>query len=71
MADTDHSGGGTDTLERELEELLNKEQVEEGDHERFSHYAPKNKIMGHGFSSSNARVARRPRAITMATLNAR
>ncbi len=38
-------GGGTDTLERELEELLNREQVEEGDHERFSHYAPKNKIM--------------------------
>ena len=44
MADTDHSGGGTDTLDRELEELLNKEQVEEGDRERFSHYAPKNKI---------------------------
>jgi len=45
MADTDHTGGGTDTLERELEQLLNQEQVEEGDHERFSHYADKNKIM--------------------------
>ncbi|MEP6480195.1 MAG: DUF3039 domain-containing protein [Rhodoglobus sp.] len=38
-------GGGTDTLDRELEELLVNEQVEEGDHEKFSHYAPKNKIM--------------------------
>lgn len=45
MADTDHSGGGTDTLDRELEELLNKELVEDGDHERFSHYAPKDKIV--------------------------
>ena len=45
MADTDHTGGGTDTLDRELEQLLNQEQVEEGDHERFSHYADKNKIM--------------------------
>ncbi len=44
MSDTDHTGGGTSTLDRELEELLNKEQLEEGDHERFSHYAPKNKI---------------------------
>jgi len=44
MADTDHTGGGTDTLDRELEELLNKELVEDGDHERFSHYAPKDKI---------------------------
>jgi hypothetical protein len=46
MADTDLTGGGgTDTLERELEQLQNQEQVEEGDHERFSHYADKNKIM--------------------------
>jgi len=45
MADTDLTGGGTDTLDRELEELLNKELVEDGDHERFSHYAPKDKIM--------------------------
>lgn len=37
--------GGVDTLDRELEELLNQEQLEEGDHERFSHYVPKNKIM--------------------------
>ena len=46
MADADQgAGGGTDTLDRELEELIQQEQVEEGDHERFSHYAPKNKIM--------------------------
>ncbi|CAN5273652.1 hypothetical protein BH09ACT5_BH09ACT5_12370 [soil metagenome] len=45
MADLDQTGGGTDTLDRELEELLSKELVEDGDHERFSHYAPKNKIM--------------------------
>jgi hypothetical protein len=45
MADTTPAGGSTDTLDRELEELLNREQVEEGDHERFSHYANKNKIM--------------------------
>lgn len=48
MADSDTGplqGGGTDTLDRELEELLVNEQVEEGDHEKFSHYAPKNKIM--------------------------
>lgn len=34
-----------DTLVRELEELLQNEVVEPGDHERFSHYAPKNQIM--------------------------
>jgi hypothetical protein len=47
MSDTEITGGGagTDTLDRELEELLGKEQIEEGDHERFSHYVPKNKIM--------------------------
>ena len=38
-------GGGTSTLDRELEELLRQEQVEDGDHERFSHYVQKNKIM--------------------------
>ena len=44
MADIDQAGGGTSTLDRELEELLNREQVEEGDHERFSHYVPKDKL---------------------------
>ena len=43
--DIEHSGGGTSTLDRELEELLEQQQLEDGDHERFSHYVPKNKIM--------------------------
>ena len=38
-------GGSTDVLDRELEELLNKEQLEDGDHERFAHYVQKDKIM--------------------------
>ena len=37
--------GGTLTLDRELEELLREEHIEPGDHERFSHYAHKDKIM--------------------------
>lgn len=43
-------GGGTSTLDRELEELLREEQVEDGDHERYSHYVQKNKIMGSALS---------------------
>ncbi len=38
-------GGGTSTLDRELEELVTREQLEDGDHERFSHYVPKDKIV--------------------------
>ncbi|MCW4386565.1 DUF3039 domain-containing protein [Salinibacterium sp. SYSU T00001] len=45
MSDTEHTGGGTDTLDRELEELLFQEQLDEGDHERYSHYVNKDKIM--------------------------
>ena len=45
IADPGQPGGGTSTLDRELEELLNKEQIEPGDHERFSHYVPKDKIL--------------------------
>ena len=37
--------GGVDVLDRELEKLLNEEQIEEGDHERFSHYVNKNQIL--------------------------
>ncbi|HAM27053.1 MAG TPA: DUF3039 domain-containing protein [Microbacteriaceae bacterium] len=43
--DTQQGGGGTDTLDRELEELLNKEKVEDGDHDRYSHYVQKDKIL--------------------------
>jgi hypothetical protein len=39
------TGGGTDVLDRELEELLNQEQLEDGDHERFAHYVQKDKIL--------------------------
>ncbi|MET0842685.1 MAG: DUF3039 domain-containing protein [Mycetocola sp.] len=38
-------GGGTSVLDRELEELLNNEGIEPGDHERFSHYVKKDKIL--------------------------
>lgn len=56
MADTELTGGGTDVLDRELEELLTTEQVEEGDHEQFSHYAPKNKIMESALSGKPLRA---------------
>ncbi|MCU1545874.1 MAG: hypothetical protein JWP30_974 [Homoserinimonas sp.] len=45
MSDTEQGGGGTSTLDRELEELLGQEQVEDGDHERYSHYVQKDKIL--------------------------
>jgi hypothetical protein len=38
-------GGGTDVLERELQELIEKELTEDGDHDRFSHYVQKEKIL--------------------------
>ncbi|MEO6827420.1 MAG: DUF3039 domain-containing protein [Microbacteriaceae bacterium] len=38
-------GGGTATLDRELEELLQHENIDPGDHERFSHYVKKEKIL--------------------------
>jgi len=44
MSDTE-PGGGTTTLDRELEELLEQQQLDEGDHERYSHYVQKDKIL--------------------------
>ncbi|MDA3002926.1 MAG: DUF3039 domain-containing protein [Actinomycetota bacterium] len=41
-AETD---GGTDVLDKELEKLLAEEQVDEGDHDRYSHYVKKDKIL--------------------------
>jgi hypothetical protein len=38
-------GGGTTTLDRELEELIEQQQLDEGDHERYSHYVQKDKIL--------------------------
>lgn len=45
MAGDIPDGGGTSTLDRELEELISQQQIEEGDHERFSHYVKKEKIL--------------------------
>jgi hypothetical protein len=45
MSEPDRTGGGTSTLDRELEELIEKEQLEDGDHERFAHYVQKDKIL--------------------------
>lgn len=43
--DTVGGGAGTDLLENELQELLEKELTEDGDHDRFSHYVKKDKIL--------------------------
>ena len=45
MANDTQPGGGIGTLERELEELVEQQQIEDGDHERFSHYVKKEKIL--------------------------
>ena len=37
--------GGTALLARELEKLIEEELQEPGDHERFSHYVKKDKIL--------------------------
>jgi hypothetical protein len=42
--------GTTDVLDRELEELLRNEQVDEGDHDRYSHYVKKDKILSSALS---------------------
>ncbi|AJM78344.1 hypothetical protein APU90_02485 [Rathayibacter toxicus] len=43
--DPREAGGGTATLDREREELLHQDAIDPGDHERFSHYVPKDKIL--------------------------
>ncbi len=42
--------GGTDVLDRELEELVRSEQLDEGDHDRYSHYVKKDKILASALS---------------------
>lgn len=42
---TTGGGTGTDLLEKELQELIEKELTEDGDHDRFSHYVQKEKIL--------------------------
>ena len=39
------SSADSDVLERELQELIEKQQVEDGDHDLFSHYVQKEKIL--------------------------
>jgi Protein of unknown function (DUF3039) len=39
------AGGSTTTLERELDELIEQQTIEPGDHERFSHYVKKEQIL--------------------------
>lgn len=41
----DNTESGTDVLDTELEKLLSEEQLDEGDHDRFSHYVKKDKIL--------------------------
>ena len=42
---TEQGDGQTDLLDRELEELPREEQIDEGDHDRYSHYVKKDKIL--------------------------
>jgi hypothetical protein len=45
MATDSETGGGLDVLDRELEKLLDDERTDDGDHDKFSHYVPKDKIL--------------------------
>ena len=54
--DDDRSAGGVDVLDRELEKLLSDEQLDEGDHERFSHYVKKEKIVDSAVSGAPVRA---------------
>ncbi|MEN9740467.1 MAG: hypothetical protein RLZ72_733 [Actinomycetota bacterium] len=45
MATDSETGGGLDVLDRELEKLLEDERTDDGDHDKFSHYVPKDKIL--------------------------
>ncbi len=52
----DGTAGGVDVLDRELEKLLSDEQLDEGDHERFSHYVKKDKIVDSALSGAPVRA---------------
>lgn len=54
--DDDRTAGGVDVLDRELEKLLGDEQLDEGDHERFSHYVKKDKIVDSAVSGAPVRA---------------
>jgi len=52
----DTPAGGVDVLDRELEKLLDDQQLDEGDHERFSHYVKKDKIVESAVSGAPVRA---------------
>jgi hypothetical protein len=52
----DGTAGGVDVLDRELEKLLGDERLDEGDHERFSHYVKKDKIVDSAVSGAPVRA---------------
>ena len=54
--ESDEQGGGTDVLDRELEKLLEEEQLDEGDHDRYSHYVKKDKILSSSLSGKPVRA---------------
>lgn len=45
MATDSDNGGNLDVLDRELQELIEDEFLDDGDHDKFSHYVPKDKIV--------------------------
>ena len=49
-------GGSTDVLDRELEELLNQEALDDGDHDRFAHYVKKERILQSALSGRPVRA---------------
>ena len=55
-AEEDTPAGGVDVLDRELEKLLDGQQLDEGDHERFSHYVKKDKIVESAVSGAPVRA---------------
>ncbi len=56
MSMTEPGGGGLDVMDRELEKLLEEEAIEPGDHERFSHYVKKDKILQSALSGKPVRA---------------
>lgn len=55
-AEEETPAGGVDVLDRELEKLLEDEQLDEGDHERFSHYVKKDRIVESAVSGAPVRA---------------
>lgn len=45
MTSEQDQGGTLDVMDRELQELIDDELTEDGDHDKFSHYVKKEKIV--------------------------